>query len=75
MLLKRIIYLASRIFSRGLKWVADWRTGVKPGPLSGVAQEAKCILRRSELFAARPGREPRRNGGRRYEHELPPRYS
>ena len=30
MLLKRIIYLASRIFSRGLKWVADWQTGVKP---------------------------------------------
>jgi hypothetical protein len=30
MFLKRIIYLASRIFSRGLKWVADWQTEVKP---------------------------------------------
>jgi hypothetical protein len=27
----RIIYLPSRIFSRGLKWAADWQTGVKPG--------------------------------------------
>ena len=30
MFLKRIICLASRIFSRGLKWRADWQTGVKP---------------------------------------------
>jgi hypothetical protein len=30
MFLKRIIYLASGIFSRGLRWVADWQTGVKP---------------------------------------------
>ena len=29
MFLKRIICLASRIFSRGLKWVADWQPGVE----------------------------------------------
>jgi hypothetical protein len=25
----RIIYLASLHFSRGLRWLADWQTGVK----------------------------------------------